>query len=439
MTIPRAKHRRRPKIFIGLGEVAGFFGKLNSGFQSLGLESYLLDLDRSPFSYAQDLRRPSVNLCRKAKWKTAHAKGRMARLTWLMTFRMTKIYIFLWAFARFDVFIFTTFCTFFGFKELPILKFFKKKIIYVFVGTDIRPSYLSGNEIIRLKRQFGDDYLPALRESSREKKRKIAVVERHADFIVSYPPFAQLQTRDFISHAVTGFPMEAEIASGSIQNQETDRAGVRILHAPSFPEAKGSVAIKEMVDRISAKIEGLTFREISYVPNEIVLQEIQQSDFIVDEVYSDAPMGGLAAEAALYGKPAVVGGYYAASYRKDIPPDDVPPSQFCLPEDMEAAITELAADASRRKELGRRARAFIQDLWDAPKVAGRYLALIEGNFPQDWFFPTASLDYFLGYGISRDNLRKLLSEYIAAFGREALFLADKPDLERKILEFAGAC
>jgi hypothetical protein len=353
-----------------------------------------------------------------------------------MIFRITKIAIFLWALPRFDVFIFGTFTTFFGFKELPLLKRLNKKIVYVFLGTDVRPSYLSGNEIIRLRQRLGDGYLTALRDATREKKRKLGIVERYADHVISYPSYAQLQSRDFISHAVTGFPMEAR--AGESENASLGCDGVRILHAPGFPEAKGSAAIREMVERIAARIPGVEYREVSGVPNKVVLEEIQRSDLVVDEVYSDAPMGGLAAEAAFFRKPAVVGGYYASSFRRDIPPDDVPPSTYCLPEEMEATLAALVADAPRRAELGRRAQEFIRERWNTADVAGRYLAMIEGEFPSDGKFHTADIDYYLGYGISKENLRALLSEYIRTFGREALCMSHNLELERKILEFAGA-
>ena len=54
--------------------------------------------------------------------------------------------------------------------------------------------------------------------------------------------------------------------------------------------------------------EGLPLEYVEIVgqPNDIVLAEIARSAFVIDQLYSDTPMAGFAAEAARLGKPAIV-------------------------------------------------------------------------------------------------------------------------------------
>lgn len=59
--------------------------------------------------------------------------------------------------------------------------------------------------------------------------------------------------------------------------------------------------------------------------NATVLQELQQCDFVIDELYSDVPLAMLATEAAIFGKPVIVGGYYSNNFSPENPDSQIPP------------------------------------------------------------------------------------------------------------------
>ena len=84
-------------------------------------------------------------------------------------------------------------------------------------------------------------------------------------------------------------------------------------------------------------------------PNREVLAAIAASDFVIDQVYSDSPLAGFAAEAAALGRPAIVGGYAWDDLRRVTPAEVMPPSHVCRPEDL--------ADAIRRLFDGKRLKA----------------------------------------------------------------------------------
>jgi hypothetical protein len=63
------------------------------------------------------------------------------------------------------------------------------------------------------------------------------------------------------------------------------------------------------------------------------------------------------------------------------------------------------------------------------------MALVNGEARPEWFFDPRDIIYFHGWGMPEASLRKRLGELIAFGGVGALQLADKPQLERAILDF----
>ncbi len=168
-----------------------------------------------------------------------------------------------------------------------------------------------------------------------------------------------------------------------------------------------------------------------------VLVELRRCDFIIDEAYSDTPMSVTAAEAASFGKPTVVGGYYAADIRASIPDDLMPPSLFCHPDMIESAIDSLILDPVGRVALGARARCFVEARWSAVEVSRRYMAMIRGDVPPDWYCNPQDISYVHGCGVSAPQLRETLRRFLDAGGPRAFCLEDKPVLKARLLRMAS--
>ena len=171
-------------------------------------------------------------------------------------------------------------------------------------------------------------------------------------------------------------------------------------------------------------------------PNSEVLAYLASCDFVVDELYSDTALAGLSGEAACLGKPSVLG---SLTKREELGVPDalIPPSFVSLPERIVNALYKMAMDKDFREDLGRRARRFVESEWDPSVVAGRFHALLEDGVPNEWFFAPSDIKWFSGWGIATERLRRLLFEYIEAFGTRALFLGEKPELIDMILEFTA--
>src|SRR5206468_9989151 len=152
----------------------------------------------------------------------------------------------------------------------------------------------------------------------------------------------------------------------------------------------------------------------------------------------DVSMAGFAAEAAMFGKPAIVGTYAKEDLERPFHHTQMgmPPVHLCHPEGIEMAIEKLIVDKEYRLELGGNAREFVQDNWTAKKVAERYLRLIEGSIPQDWVCDPQDIRYMHGACLPEERVKRLLRAVVEEGGKAALQLSDKPELERLLLQFA---
>jgi glycosyltransferase involved in cell wall biosynthesis len=421
---------RKPRVFIGLREVAGFGRGLKAGFDQLGIDSVFLNIGYNPFEYEVRNNPAWANQLSSASSRLGkHFTGSwLKRILWIGFFQnLFAAPAFLWALWRYDAFIFGSVATFFFFLELPILKLFGKTVIFVFLGSDSRPVYLNGYVMT-------DAELPTIRKGiklARLQKLVISIIERFATYLVNIPPQSHYHTRPIVNGYLMGLP--AEYSQAEVANPQPGGDVIRILHAPSKPGPKGTVRIREAIASLKAKGHRFEYIEISGRSHAEVLAEIQRCSFVVDELYSDTPLAGFATEAAFFGKPAVVGSYYASQIHEVLRPEQMPPSLFIDPDQIEASIERLITDRAMREDLGRKALAFIREHWAAKRVAEKYLALIEGRVPRDWFFDPGSIRYREGCGLSREAAQAIIRPFLALGGRRALQLHDKPRLEELFL------
>lgn len=324
---------------------------------------------------------------------------------------------------KYSVFIFTGSSSFLSHWDLYLLKLFKKRIIVVFHGSDARPPYINGKYVgfppHRLKRE------------TRRVKRRVERIEALADVIVNHPPSAQFHRRPFVRYMALGMPMafKPQFYQGV---REHESKAVRIVHAPSHPEGKGTPRIREAIENLRGKGYQIDLIELINVPNSRVLEELAHCDFVVDEIYSDAVMAKFASEAAVFGKPSVVGGYPTNDDWQE-PAEAMPPVFHCHPNAVESAIETLICDFAYRQALGEQAKRFVDTRWDASVVAERYMRLVTGDIPPEWLCEPDTIRYVHGWGLTEARLQELVKPLVTAYGESALHLQDKPKLTQRLM------
>ena len=421
------------RIFIGLTEIAGYYTNLKQGFDELGVKCTFIDMSDNPFKYGDKQPNLCVRLIKYAtKKRTSTPRYNLLLKVWWICFeKIARVVFFIWALMAHDVFIFGFKSSFFEFRDLPILKMLNKKIIYMFHGADCRPPYISGAFMAASKGITIEECI----QLTRKQKQSLRQIERYADIIINAPSQSHLLERRFVLGPLVGLPYSFS-KSGASNPKLPETHKVRILHSPSRPEVKGTPKIREAIERLKRKDYPLEYVEIIGKPNAEVLNELARCDFIVDQVYSDTPMAGFATEAAFFGKPAVVGGYAHKEMPQILPPDKIPPSHYCHPDEIEKALEKLIVNENYRIELGKRAKQFVEANWTPEKVAERYLRLIEGRIPEEWMYHPKDIHYLHGSAISEHRVKQVVRTVIEKGGKEALQLSDKPELERRFIEFA---
>jgi len=430
---------KNKKIFIGLVEIAGYYSNLRKGFNELSIEAVFVDLSANKYQY--DSKDNGENLLitfarySSIKFAITPKSNIFAKIGWKVIQNISCFFLFLWAIANFDIFIFGFNSSFLEFADLPFLHLFKKRIIYMFNGSDSRPPYLSGG--YSLNGDKDDSKISECIKQAKKKKKIISKIDKYADIIINYPPQSCFHTRKFISGLFIGIPFDIN-KTPEIHNNKINDDLVRILHCPSKPALKGTDKIRKVIDSLKTKGRLIQYKEIIGRPNSEVLDALRDCDFVVDELFSDTPLAGFGTEAAAYGKPTVVGGYYSAYVNSDVPKEVIPPSLFCHPDEIEEAIDKLICDKDFRIELGKKAHRFVSENWSARAVAEKYLMLINNEYPSHWLYDPNSITYFHGWGFQEEKAKELIRALVKSGGPQVLQLYDKPEVQARLLKFAFA-
>ncbi len=419
------------RVLIGLTEISGYACNLRAGFAELGLQADLLDLQPEGFRFSDDV--PPTRLMRLlqrvSRARLAAGRGTATR-RFLAALQCVLLPLaLLQSLRRYNTFVFLYDTSFLRQRELPLLKLLRKRVIYIFCGSDDRPTYLDGGQMASEQHAS----LDACIESVRAKKRMIQRIERYADVVITNPSHGLLHERPFASFPAVGIPRVVDFEP----TLRPPAGRLRIIHAPSHPEAKGTAIVRATLDRLRAAGYDFDYEIVRGVSNAELRERLRTCDFIIDQVWGDTPMDGFVADAALFGKPAVIGGYGWEELERLLPGAALPPSERCHPDELEEAIVRLLTDPAHRQELGERARRFVVERWQAVTVARRLIDLLEGSAPPEWMHDPSELQYVLGWGQPAERSRRLIRAIVDRRGTAALGLSDKPEVEQAVLALAA--
>jgi glycosyltransferase involved in cell wall biosynthesis len=419
------------RIFVGPTEICGIGKGLVKGFVGLGQDAQLIISIKHPFGYGDESNLVIIRLWQLlGKWRISiPRKSYLFKSFAVLSHNFVGFGVLVWAVFRFDAFIFLfgQTCTNTIF-ELILLRFLKKKIVFINMGSDIRPPYLDGVCILGQSRG-----VKRIVKLTSQAKRRAVLHERYADFIVAQPSNAHFYQRKFINWFSMGVPQafDAEPCLPKII-----RSNFLILHSPSDPAVKGSRIIREVIQELIDDGMPLELVCLNGVSNEEVLKNLKNCDLVVDQLYADIPMGVLGSEAAHFAKPCIIAGYLAGEVRDYIRLEDMPPTLYVKPDMLRDTIKGLIDNQELLLDLGRRARDFVSINWASDTVANRYLKLLRGEVVSEWWFDPNEITYANGYGASKDEISNTIAMIVKVYGKHALQASDKPRLENALLQLA---
>lgn len=416
------------RISIGPGDVAGYLGNLRKGFDALGIPcEHFMFIPPNAYNYEAPhhfLKRSYDKAFRLSE------RGKLGALAYKAFDKVIRLMALIYAIIKFDIFIFSGLGSFFRFMELPLLRVLGKTVIVVYLGSDARPPYLSGRHLDDQQGRLDPEVIAL---EARAIRKRMARVERFASLIVNHTGMAQFATRSFVRLCELGLPMQIAAELMPKPEMSARRSTVRILHAPSRPIAKGTLEARQAVEQMRSDGLAVELVELVGVANSEVLRNLADCDIVFDELYSDTAIATFAAEAALFGKPVVVGSLYAQHFGWDNPNLAVAPTTLIAPSALEETLRRLVIDADFRRSESERVQAFVSTEYTPEKVASRYYQLIKNVYPAEWIMHPDQVDYVGGWGLSVSAWRRQMSIYIAAVGEKGLYLEDRPNLRKKIM------
>lgn len=456
-----ATDRKPLRIFLGFHDIALYQSELKRGLEDLGCYVTRIALGSDELKFGSDDSGRAVCfrwLKRAIEWNRVcwqkvdqTPKTEISRLfiaVWVQRISALVKKAFqwvalLWTIARHDVIVLSYAGSFLEpsdhtmepvfrrFLDLKLIKRCGRKLILTFHGSDSRPPYLDGY-VVRNPRKLSPE---SMVELTRSRRRMIEGLEQYADEIVSVPAQSYFHRRRIVLHEFLGRPFEAR--DEMKRPGQKEKRQLVVLHAPSNPHAKGSDELRKSMHELKQRREDFDFVEIVRRPHAELVEALQSADVVVDQVYSDRMITGVATEAMYFGVPVVLGGYYAEYYRQDycgrVP---LPPLIFCRPEEVAQKVAELLDNAEQREELGRLGREYVRTHYAPRKVASRWLTMIAGHLPPEAYYNPADLRYPYGCALSLLQLRESVASVLREAGREALCLSDKPELAAAVAAIA---
>lgn len=266
------------RIFIGTSENCGILNGLSIGFKKLGHEVTSFVRSRDAFfndiKYDFDLSSSvQYRIFKSGIINKVETKGR----NFLLNKRIKKLLNN--EFLENDIFVFTWSSLLNHLEDLPLLKKLNKKIVFVFIGSEIRNA-------VAFKQQFQDINIPwpefLLNESLNKKLRFIRTIELYADTIHALPDLAGLLIRPyyptFVPYILDKKPFEVP-----------DNPIVKIIHAPSSRNLKGTQLILQILERLKNDNIQFDFSLIEKQPNEFVIENLAKADIAIDQIYLHYP------------------------------------------------------------------------------------------------------------------------------------------------------
>lgn len=334
------------KVFLGLENIAGIFTSLKKGFEKNGITAEFFSLNEHIYGYKTDK-------------VITYSNNFLLR-------KFQKFFLLMKLLVKFDYFIFdSTGSLLPGYKDIKLFRFFGKKTMVIFTGCDIRLP----EKVAQFKwnpcSDCTDSYKNFVGCMLKTKPQKIKAIEESFDVLVSAEEAAGSLSKKYIPAL---FPVNIDkfVYTGSNPGKK-----LKILHAPSNPEYKGTKYILAAIDKLKTEFD-FEFRIIKDVSIEELYKEIENSDLIIDQMLVGF-YGLFSIESMAMGKPVVC--YIRPDIYEKLPTDM--PVINADPDTLYTVLKDILSAPSKLIEIGKKSREYIEQYHNAEKTAKIYYDLLE--------------------------------------------------------------
>ena len=276
------------KVFIGLNNIANVALSLKSGFEEIGLTADFYSSEKVLHKYDYP----------------KNSDGKVNRIIYSDIFLvgyLQVIILLIKLILRYDYFIFLQGGSLLSnFKDIKLLRKLGKKVSVIFAGCDVRVPEIVSKYKWNPCKDCPESYQNLVGCKFPEKYNRLDLIRKNFNIIFSPDECGGYFDKDYITYY---FPVEdigiVKSTSSNIQNKEI----IRIAHAPSNEDYKGSKYIFKAIDSLKQryKFEFITLQNLS---KDELIEEILKCDLIIDQMLVGF-YGILTVEAMLLSKPVI--------------------------------------------------------------------------------------------------------------------------------------
>lgn len=246
--------------------------------------------------------------------------------------------------------------------DLPILRFFGKKIIMHYFGSDIRQydiavNYVYFKTLEDLQKIYPekDDKYKIERMHKIEKYTNITIVDDYPLLLYSPKSVVIRMAIDISKFDFIGCENRGEI--------------IKIVHAPTHREKKGTKYVLSVIDRLLKEKYNIDFILVENKTIDEVKEICKDADIIIDQLLLES-YGVFFIENLAFGKPVLCRiDEKMMKYYPDLP------ILRTDPDNIYENLKMLIEKPDLRKELGEKGRKYVEELHDSKKIAKQLLEL----------------------------------------------------------------
>ena len=171
--------------------------------------------------------------------------------------------------------------------DFKFLKSKNKKIICVFLGSDIRSLTLKLNYMKNKNLDTGESYFKKIFDNRYdEEKKNIAIsADTYADLIFSSPVdnMSYLRSKQYFWKLITGKEFFYK------KEKKLTNSKIKILHAPTNMMFKGTPLVRAAIKKLQMENYVFDYVELQNTKNKTVLEHLKTTDIVLNQFYSFIP------------------------------------------------------------------------------------------------------------------------------------------------------
>ena len=354
------------KVLVAKYEVSGYFSAIAAALSSRQIQTSSLFIRDHP--YYEPLNSKYL-IFKLLKWSNSRREKLtrsqiVQKIMAIIIDEIIKCIVVIKSAVHFDKIIFSYGEDISGRIYEPLIyKIFKTEIIFIFLGSDIRPPSIS-NKFKNLKTDEDKEkfFQEEIRISKIMKKLK-----RHNAVILSYPAYSQYLKRQYYDIFSFGVPI---VASKNLMERNNR---ISICHIPSNKAVKGTSEIEKIFADLKCefkdKVEISTFENIS---NDEVRSVLSKHDMIITELWSDTPCPFIAIEACAEGCIPIVAGNFSEQFEKIYEGNYLPPYPYVTANNIKGAVRELIINQRLRNELSSSCKSYYINNHTVERFASKF-------------------------------------------------------------------